>query len=194
MPNFKAVFSVGDSLARFLETTNQEQATPFACHFRLVSSADIATEDTNTLDKVVTIFLHRITTNEHLRSASRVTDAPDKQPLLYLDLHYLITYWGSGAEDEQNILTWTMQQLRMTPVLDLSMLSSGADWRTGDSVQMVPADLSLEDILRIWDALGPKYRLSISYVARAVPVERTITPELPVVATRFNFQQNGGTA
>ena len=62
-----------------------------------------------------------------------------------------------------------------------------------DSVQIIPADLTLQDILDIWDGLGPKYRLSIGYVLRVVRVDRSVTPGLPVVATRFGFQ-NGGTA
>jgi hypothetical protein len=45
--------------------------------------------------------------------------------------------------------------------------------------------------LRIWDALGPKYRLSIAYVARVVRIDRTAIPASPVVATRFTLEQNG---
>jgi hypothetical protein len=65
-------------------------------------------------------------------------------------------------------------------------------------VQIIPADLSLQDILDIWDGLGPKYRLTVGYVVRVVRVDRTIVPELPVVATRFQMQQvelqDGGAA
>ena len=51
------------------------------------------------------------------------------------------------------------------------------------------ADLSLEDILRIWDALGPKYRLSIAYIARVVRIDRPLTAPGPVVATRFTLEK-----
>jgi len=53
----------------------------------------------------------------------------------------------------------------------------------------VMADLSLEDILRIWDALGPKYRLSVAYLARVVRIDRAITPAPPVVTTLFTWKQ-----
>jgi len=55
----------------------------------------------------------------------------------------------------------------------------------------MPADLSLEDILRIWDELGPKYRLSVAYIARVVRIDRGITPGPLVLATRFSLQGNG---
>jgi hypothetical protein len=118
-----------------------------------------------------------------------VQDFPNKQPAVFLDLHYLLTYWGSSAQAEQTILGWTLQQLQSAPILDSSVLSSDAGWEGTESVQLVLADLSLEDILRIWDALGPKYRLSIAYVARVVRIDRTITPAGPVVATRFTFEE-----
>ena len=94
-----------------------------------------------------------------------------------------------------------MQQLQSNPNLDASVLSlssSAPGWTKADSVQIIPSDLSLQDILDIWDGLGPKYRLTAGYIARVVRVDRSITPGLPVVATRFQVQQielqDGGAA
>lgn len=195
MANFRALFDVGNSIARFLQNAYPAALnTSYPCTFRLVSSGEVATEDTSNLNEVVSIFLHRISTNDNFRAATRVQDSPSKQPLLFLDLHYLITYWGTSAEAEQTILGWTMQQLQQTPVLDSSVLSSAAEWDVTESVQLVPADLSLEDILRIWDALGPKYRLSVSYMARVVRIDRSIVPDVPVVATRYTVETTVPTA
>src|SRR6266567_1932996 len=162
MADYQAVFAVGDALVKYLTNSYDPAVVGFPCTFKLVSSAEIAKEDTTALDKT-----------------------------LYLDLHYLICYWDAsaeGAEAEQKILVWTMQQLQSHPLLDTSILSlssSAPGWTNADSVQIIPADLSLQDILDIWDGLGPKYRLTVGYVARAVRVDRIFTPELPVVATRF---------
>ncbi|MGB8885988.1 MAG: DUF4255 domain-containing protein [Candidatus Korobacteraceae bacterium] len=197
MADYTAVFAVGDSLVRFLTSSYQAQQTaltlPTPCTFKLVSSTEIATEETTTLDQMVTVFLHRITTNDQFRSTSRLQDSDNKQPVLFLDLHYLITYWGREAQAEQKLLAWTMQQLQSSPILDKSILTTNAGWETTETVQLIPADLSLEDILRIWDALGPKYRLSVSYIARVVRIDRFIPTGLPVVATRFTYQ-NGVTS
>jgi hypothetical protein len=192
LANFNAIFSVGNSLAQYLQNAYPpDLAKSFPCQFKLVSSTDIASEETTALDQVVSIFLHRVTTNENFRTVRVLQDTPNKQPVVFLDLHYLLTYWGSSAQAEQTILGWTMQQLQSSLILDSSILSADGGWDKTESVQLVVADLTLEDVLRIWDALGPKYRLSIAYIARVVRIDRAVTPPGPVVATRFTFQQPG---
>jgi hypothetical protein len=197
LADYQAVFAVGDALARYLNNAYDPVAMGFPCTFKLVSSAEIANEDTTKLDKTISLFLHRMTTAEHYRNVTRLQDAPLDQPILYLDLHYMLSYWDAaaeGAEAEQKILTWTMQTLQSNAILDTSVLglsSSAPGWAVGDSVQLIPADLSLQDILDIWNALGPNYRLSVGYVVRVVRVDKTITAGMPVVATRFTMQQAG---
>lgn len=194
MPDFQAVFATGDALAKYLQNNYDPTVVGFPCIFRLVSSSEIVNDDKTKLDKSVSIYLHRITTDDQFRFVTRLQDAPGNHPVLYLDLHYLITYWdlsAEGPEAEQKILTWTMQQLQSHPILDssvLSLSSSSPGWDRTDSVQVIPADLSLQDILDIWDGLGPKYRLTISCVVRAVRVDRVVTPAMPIVATRFTLQ------
>ena len=190
MANYSAIYSVGNSIAQYLQNAYPPAvAKDFPCQFKLVSSADIAGEETAALDQQLSIFLHRITTNENFRSATYLKDSPAKQPSVFLDLHYLLTYWGTSAQAEQTVLGWTMQQLQSTPILDSSILSADAAWDATESVQLVTADLSLEDVLRIWDALGPKYRLSIAYVARVVRIDRSIAPPRRVAATRMTWEQ-----
>lgn len=106
MANFRAVYSVGKSIADYLDQNYPAELKDagLKCTFRSVASAEIATEDTTSLDQMVSVFLHRITRNEQLRSPTRLTDRPDRQPTLFLDLHYLVTYWGTSAEAEQTIL------------------------------------------------------------------------------------------
>ncbi|HVZ23035.1 MAG TPA: DUF4255 domain-containing protein [Vicinamibacterales bacterium] len=196
MANFRAVYSVGKAIADYLTQSYPQELKDagLTCSFRSVASAEIAGEDTTNFDQLVSIFLHRVTRNEQLRSPSRIAGRPDLQPTLFLDLHYLLTYWGSDAEAEQTILGWVMQQLETNPVLDAAILSKNAGWDADDTVHLIPVNLSLEDILRIWDALGPKYRLSVGYLARFVRVDRTVVPAGPVVATRFQIQPQTGTA
>ncbi len=193
MADYTAIYSVGNSLAQFLGNSFPPALKTLYPNvkFQLVASAQIAEEDTTALDQVVSIFLHRITINENLRFATQLQDQPNKKPVLFLDLHYLVTYWGTDPQAEQTILGWTMLQLQSSPILDSSILTPSNIWDPTESVQLVPADLSLEDILRIWDALGPKYRLSVAYIARVVRIDTGIAPEPLVVATRFTFTENG---
>jgi hypothetical protein len=41
--------------------------------------------------------------------------------------------------------------------------------------------------MRIWDALEPSYRLSVSYIARVVRIDGDASRGLPVVATRYRL-------
>jgi hypothetical protein len=193
LADYTAIYSVGNSLAQYLGNSFPAALkTQYpSVTFQLVASSRIAEEDQTALDQVVTIFLHRITIDENFRAATRIQDEPNKRPVLFLDLHYLITYWGTDPQAEQTILGWTMQQLQATPILDNSILTPSAIWDPTESVHLVPADLSLEDILRIWDALGPKYRLSVCYIARVVRIDIGRQAEPPVVATRFEYAGNG---
>lgn len=194
MIDFQAVFAVGDALVKYLNNSFDENKVGFPCTFVLVSSTQIATENTANLDKTISVFLHRVTTDEHFRNVTQLANSRTDQPVLYLDLHYLLSYWDShqeGAQAEQTLLTWTMLQLQSNPIIDTSILSlssASPGWDPDYSVQIIPADLSLQDIMDIWNALGPSYRLTIGYVVRVVRVDRPATPAMPVVATRFTLQ------
>jgi hypothetical protein len=191
MAKFPAVFAVGDALATYLQNLYDLDTTltAFACKFEQFSSPQMSSED-QANESVVSIFLHRITLDPNFRAAGFLPNSPNEQPVLFLDLHYLITYWGTSVQAEQTLLAWTMQQLQTTPILDPSILAlSAADagWDPTESIQLTPVDLSLEDILRIWDGFGPKYRLTLAYLARVVRIDRAIVPGPPVVATRFSL-------
>jgi len=97
----------------------------------------------------------------------------------------LVTVWAEEASTEQRLMAWTMRQLHENPILDASALTSDGEWGESDIIHLVPAELSTEDLMRIWDTLGPTYRLSHSYVARVVQIDSdTVADPQRVVARR----------
>ena len=103
-----------------------------------------------------------------------------------------MTAWAGNALDEQVTLTWAMRQIHEAPVLDASSLSPDGGWARDEVVQIIPAELSTEDLMRIWDALEPPYRLSVSYVARVVRLDADAADDTafrPVVAQRMVYGQ-----
>lgn len=201
MANIRAIHSVCNSLVRFLHdaylayrppgapegSTLQEE---YPCSFRVLSSGELkASPDFGT---TLSLYLYRVKVNEHRRLQPVSRDAGGALPLS-LDLHFLITVWADNAAAEQTIAAWAMQQLDQHPVMDLSSLDAAGGWRADDLVQIVPAELSNEDLMRIWDALAPDYRLSLSYVARVVRIDpEEAATGLPVVATRFEHGSREG--
>ncbi len=189
MANIRAIHSVGNSIATYLRNTYPATVGGSAmpgCEFALMSSAELAAvpDDATRLS----LYLYRVTVNEHQRQ-QRPDRLSGEQPApLGLDLHYLLSAWGGTASDEQLPLAWAMRQLFQHPILDASSLSPEAGWGADEVVQIIPAELSNEDLMRIWDALAPSYRLSVSYIARLVRLDAdTAADALPVVASRFGF-------
>ena len=189
MANVFAIHSVGSSIATFLRNTYPQSMAGREmpdCGFDLVSSGELAVEPEDATR--VTLYLYRVTVNEHARQA-RAGHAPQaKAASLGLDLHFLLTAWAGNALDEHVTLAWAMRQLHLNPVLDASSLSPEAGWAGDEVIQIIPAELSTEDIMRIWDALEPAYRVSVSYIARLVRLDPDAPEEdKPVVASRFAY-------
>jgi len=190
MANVFAIHSVGNSIATFLQNTYPEQLAGRnlpQCAFLPISSGELAS-DTDPTDVRVLLYLYRVTVNEHSRQ-TRVPSRPNATPIpLGLDLHFLLFPWASTAEDELVTFAWAMRQLHQFPILDASSLSPEAGWSADEVVQIVPAELQVEEIMRVWDAIEKPYRLSTSYVARVVRLDPDTSVEArPVVATRLAY-------
>jgi len=191
MANVQAVYSVGNSLERYLNhvlRTTPPPGLPKTTTIKLFSSGEMIEKDAPA-DPTLSLYLYRITQNEHLRTSGNGDPLRYRVPLS-VNLHYLMTAWSKSAESEQLLMAWAMRELYMHPVLDKSALTNEGEWGAEDIVQIIPAELSNEDIMRTWDSLGVGYRLSVSYIARVVridPEEKTIPDAVPVVASRFGY-------
>ncbi len=187
MANVKSIHSVCNSIIQMLRNA-YPMADEHPCDFRVVASGELsAGADFST---TLSLYMYRVTMNEHLRSAPKPGQSRDSGVPLALDLHFLMTVWSESAAAEQTICAWVMQQLHCHPIMDLSSLSEEGGWRADDVVQIIPAELSNEDLMRIWDALAPEYRLSISYIARVVRIDPDERESgRPVVATRYQYEE-----
>ena len=187
MANIRAIHSVGNSIVTYLRNTYPDIAGGAAmpdCDFALLSMAELATPpDANNR---LALSLYRITVNEHMRQQRPDRTSAEQPAPLGLDLHFLLSAWGGTAADEQLPLAWALRQLYLHPILDASSLSPEAGWAPDEVIQIIPAELSNEDLMRIWDALEPSYRLSVSYIARLVRIDPDASADArPVVASRF---------
>ena len=189
MANVFAIHSVGNSIVTYLRNSYPQALAGLdmpACAFELVSSGELAGEPGDATR--ITLYLYRITVNEHSRQVHAASAATARPTPLGLDLHFLLSAWAGNARDEHTIVAWAIRQLHMFPILDASSLSPEAGWGTNEVIQVIPAELSTEDVMRIWDALDPPYRLSVSYIARLVRLDPdTQQHARPVVTTRFAY-------
>jgi hypothetical protein len=203
MANLRAIDSFIQSLARWLKNDYDMARKPIAegglgydflpdFAFEPVSSSAMSREDMPDgpvagADRV-SIYLFRASIDQHLRNAGR-SRTPEMHPApLSLHLHLLFSLWSENPASDHLVLAWLMRQLHLHPVLDAAALNTDADWESDEVVHLIPAELSNEDMMRLWDALTPSYRLSVCYIARIVRIDPDEFGDAePVVATRLRF-------
>jgi hypothetical protein len=183
MAGYRAISAVGDALAQHLRRA-WELSGPAgtACDFQVKGCAEIKTLKDDSA--ACALFLYRITHNEHTRN--QPPQALGR--LVAVDLHYQFSVWHSSALHEQLVLGWLLRELACHPVLSVGLLGTSAGFVAEDRLQCVPAELSLDDMSKLWQMLGASYRPSLNYVVRNV----LIGPEqpqtyAPVVATRLTY-------
>jgi len=198
MANINSIHSVCNSIIQFLHNAYQAEPVPeaplgttmqdeYPCDFRVLSSGELKANAN--FGTTLSLYLYRVMVNEHVRSQPVRREHKSSVPLS-VDLHFLIIVWSDSAVAEQTICAWVMQQLHQHPIMDVSSLTREGGWRNEDVVQIIPAELSNEDLMRIWDAMAPDYRLSISYIARVIRIDAADLAEgLPVVARRNQYQE-----
>ena len=191
MANVFGVHSVGDSLITFLRNTYPEPLrSEHPCEFRLISSGEL--DQSDNIGTAVTLYLYRLDIDKTTRNASD-PQRPGAVPVpLSLCLYYLFIIWSDVPLVENTIAAWIMSKIHQHPLLDQSILSSTGEWEPDEQVYIVPIEMTNEDLMRIWDAIMPTYRLSLPYLARVVRIKPDeIKEERPVVATRFGYGENG---
>ncbi len=196
MANIKSIHSVCNSIIQFLHNAYESTPVPFGspgttlqdewpCNFRVLASGEL--KGGTDFGTALSIYLYRVMVNEHV--PRQPIDNSRSMPLA-VDLHFLITAWSESAVAEHTLCAWAMSQLYQHPILDVSSLTEEGGWRKDDVVQIIPTELSNEDLMRIWDALAPDYRLSASYIARVIRIDSEKIPAgQPVVATRFEYEE-----
>ena len=185
MADVQCVHTVAADLARYL--TRAHQISPIkntSCTFEPVGASDLKKLDGN--KTVCALFLYRITHNEHTRNvpnALRTLRTP-----LSLNLHFLVTVWAAHAQEEHLILAWVIREFHGHPVLDTSILRGPGGFRDSDQIQLIPEELTLDDLTKLWQALMPPMRPSVNYVVRNVRIEMGPTEDAgPVAATRYSY-------
>lgn len=167
------------------------------------------------------LFLYRVTPNSGWRNAGLPARDHSGHPLgrdpLVVDLHYLLTAYGADELHAEILLGYGMQLLHETPVIpreqiDTSLASPGllddaADLpptlraiagsalsQQVEQIKITPADISVEDLSKLWTSFQAPFRPSAGYHISAVMIESRRPPArgLPVRArnlTAIPFQR-----
>jgi Pvc16 N-terminal domain len=156
------------------------------------------------------LFLYHVTPNqgwrnERLPSRDSAGRTRLSNPPLALDLHYLLSAYGSEDLHADILLGYAMQLLHETPVLGRSAITTAlnpspplgtalppalqalAECGLADQLEQIkitPEYLNTEEVSKLWTAVQSHYRPTAAYVATVVLIESTLPARaaLPVLS------------
>ena len=161
---------------------------------------------------LVNLFLHQVTFNSGWRNigqpsvdangATRLTNPP-----LALDLHYLLTAYGSKDCEAEALLGYAIQMMHETPVVARSefvaglkilpitnplagLLASSGLANQIELLKITPATLGREELAWLWTALKADYRPTFPFQVSVVLIESPspAVSTLPVLSRNLSAQ------
>jgi hypothetical protein len=173
-----------------------------------------------TAENQVNLFLHLVTPNQAWRNvgyASLSSDGttPIGNPPLALDLHYLLTAYGSEPWQAEALLGFALMMLHQAPVLTRADVDTALAARLGSSypyagyplnnsigkcgigdqielLKITPESMGREEMAWLWTALKADYRPTFPFqvsVALLQP-DQAASFALPVLQTVFSASAN----
>jgi len=158
----------------------------------------------------VNLFLHQVTYNPAWRNMSLPSLDGDgktllKSPPLALDLHYLLTVYGTSDWQAEGLLGYALMMLHQNPVISRSDITyalnnlsssnnlSGALATCGladqvETIKITPATLGREEMAWLWTALKADYRPTFPFQVSVVLLQPQQNTSLALPVLRRHFQ------
>jgi hypothetical protein len=140
-------------------------------------------------NNTLVLYLYRISIDPTMVGGYLRTKpgAGARTPEISVMLHFLMFTIADTAVNEISLMGWGFQQLATTPMIGADRLAAQAIvrlpagappivWEDNDTVQVATEELTREELMRIWDTLPLKYRLTVPFVARVLRL--TLAPDM----------------
>ena len=159
-------------------------------------SPDLITTGANEQPQV-NLFMYYVSLNPALRNldlpSSNAQGARLSNPPLALDLHYLVTAYGSTQFDPEILLAWAMKVFHETPVIasqtiqaalnelgkppqantEAGLISLGTLADQVEHIRITPEALTAQEICQLWTAFQAAYRPSAALQVSVVVIQDT---------------------
>ncbi len=201
MSNALALAAVTAVFKDLLETGLVEQHVTATIGTQCVVSAlspDMVPLDGERAVPRLNVFLYRVTPNTVQISADLPSRSVNGNPVtsrpLALDLHYLLTAYGTAELEAEVLLGYGLQRLHQHPVLTRATIRSSltrapvlgavlppvyqALQRANlaeqiELIKITPYEMTVDDMSRLWSALQTRYRPTVAFRASAEGIEAT---------------------
>jgi hypothetical protein len=158
----------------------------------------------------VNLFLHQVTMNAAWRNVGLPSLADDgasrlSNPPLALDLHYLLTAYGSEDYEAEALLGYGVQFIHENPILPRSqirttlaalpaanplsaLLTASGIADQIEMIKLVPATLNREELAWLWTALKADYRPTFPFQVSTVLIQSQapLLSTLPVLQRQIS--------
>jgi|CZKM01.1.fsa_nt_gi hypothetical protein len=127
----------------------------------------------------ISLCLYRVSFDTAQRNPpTRVTASaePRQRPSLPLNLHFLLSSWATIPERQYDLRGWAMCVLDENPVFSAGLLNRFAGGTSEvfgqqENVEVVPANLDIEQMKAVSELVQIRQQPSIAYVARPVAIQ-----------------------
>lgn len=172
MADFRAITAVTEGVLQLLRGSYDADDFNQELEFKVFTARDFS----NPLAAGVSLFLYRVVPCGVQRTppGPAQIDGSIAETLLPVDLHFMLTVWGGEASLQHTIAGWMMRVIEDHPIFPAALLNAviPASFAPDETVEICLAELSNEDLLRMWDTLVQNvYQLSVPYVARVVRIQ-----------------------
>jgi len=219
MSNALAISGVTAALQFYLGNVYSGLSTFFGGNVTVSSQAPDLVQNSlgtgSTLQNQVNLFLHQVTPNAAWRNIGLPSLGADgrtqlQNPPLALDLHYLLTAYGSGDWQAEALLGYAILMLHQNPVLardDIRSALNGLPLSNplnplsvplgssglADQIEMIkitPSTLGREEMAWLWTALKADYRPTFPFQVSVVLIQPQLasTFALPVLSRSIAAQ------
>jgi hypothetical protein len=132
----------------------------------------------------VTVFLYHVTVcgeMRNMRASTTVGGAVGKPPFP-IEMRFLITPWTRTAREAYAIVGHIALLLNDNAVLTATDLLGSGVWAPDDTVELMLEATPVEELYDIWEPTEIPYKLSLSYLARLIALDSSLTTSPAPVA------------
>jgi len=170
--NYQSVGSVAQAVARLFQQSWQPALLGgIEPQFAVYQGKDFSTP----MAQGVSVFVFQVNVDQVQRTLPAAE--PGRLRPLPVRVSFLLTAWGQDASTEHDLLGWAMRTVADHPVLSSGFLNAAVPgvFRPTETVELVPMELSNNDVFLLWQVLPGSLQLSVPYIARVVRVESDLT-------------------
>lgn len=187
MASYQAIGSVAEAVARLLQQSWQPALLGgVEPQFAVYHGKDFESP----MDTGISVFIYQVGVDRVQRTLPPAE--PDRRRPLPVAIAFLLTAWAQDASTEHILLGWAMRAIDDNPILSSGFLNAAVAgvFRAEETVELVAAELTNDEIFQLWQALPTSLQLSVPYVARVLRLESTITLPVggPVLLRELQFE------